>query len=265
MITTLIKKEIKSNSKIYIIFFSVIAIYIFSLLSMYNPALEESLIALEKSMPEILAIFGMQNRGTTLLDFIVNYLYRFVLIVTPFIYTTIMCYKLVAKYEEKGAMAYLLNSHYSRKQIIITQGINLLLGISMMIVFATSLTILSCAIMFQGELDIIGFLILNLGLLILQIFLATFCFMFTCAFSEIKYSVGLGAGIGSLFIMIQMVSQVYDNELLKYCNPLSLFNPDKIIEYNPISLLCIGILFVLSILFFIVAIKAFKRKDLRNL
>lgn len=65
--------------------------------------------------------------------------------------------------------------------------------------------------------------------------------------------------------MIQMVSQVYDKELLKYCNPLSLFNPDKIIEYNPISLLCIGILFVLSILFFIVAIKAFKRKDLRNL
>ena len=92
MMTALIKKEIKSNLKIYIIFLSVIAIYIFSLLAMYNPALEESLIALEKSMPEVLAIFGMQNRGTTLLDFIVNYLYRFVLIVTPFIYTTIMCY-----------------------------------------------------------------------------------------------------------------------------------------------------------------------------
>ena len=262
MMTALIKKEIKSNLKIYIIFLSVIAIYIFSLLAMYNPALEESLIALEKSMPEVLAIFGMQNRGTTLLDFIVNYLYRFVLFVTPFIYTTIMCYKLVSRYEEKGGMAYLLNSHYSRKQVIVTQGINLLLGISVMIVFVTALTILSCAFMFQGELDITGFLTLNLGLLILQIFLATFCFMFTCAFSEIKYSVGIGAGIGSLFIMIQMVSQVFDNELLKYCNPLSLFNPDQIIEYNPISLLCIGILFVVSILFFIVAVKSFKRKDL---
>ena len=262
MMTALIKKEIKSNLKIYIIFLSVIAIYIFSLLAMYNPALEESLIALEKSMPEVLAIFGMQNRGTTLLDFIVNYLYRFVLIVTPFIYTTIMCYKLVSRYEEKGGMAYLLNSHYSRKQVIVTQGINLLLGISVMIVFVTALTILSCAFMFQGELDITGFLTLNLGLLILQIFLATFCFMFTCAFSEIKYSVGIGAGIGSLFIMIQMVSQVFDNELLKYCNPLSLFNPDQIIEYNPISLLCIGILFVVSILFFNVAVKSFKRKDL---
>lgn len=260
MMTALIKKEIKSNLKIYIIFLSVIAIYIFSLLAMYNPALEESLIALEKSMPEVLAIFGMQNRGTTLLDFIVNYLYRFVLIVTPFIYTTIMCYKLVSRYEEKGGMAYLLNSHYSRKQVIVTQGINLLLGISVMIVFVTALTILSCAFMFQGELNITGFLTLNLGLLILQIFLATFCFMFTCAFSEIKYSVGIGAGIGSLFIMIQMVSQVFDNELLKYCNPLSLFNPDQIIEYNPISLLCIGILFVVSILFLLLLSRVSKER-----
>lgn len=262
MMTALIKKEIKSNLKIYIIFLSVIAVYVFSLLAMYNPALEESLIALEKSMPEVLAVFGMQNRGTTLLDFIVNYLYRFVLVVTPFIYTTIMCYKLVAKYEEKGAMAYLLNSHYSRKQVIVTQGINLLLGVSVMIIFTTVLTILSCAFMFQGELDIAGFLILNLGLLILQIFLATFCFMFTCLFAEIKYSIGLGAGIGSLFIMTQMVSQVYDSKLLRYCNPLSLFNPDQIIKYNPTALLCIGICLILSILFFVIAVNGFKRKDL---
>ena len=262
MMVALIKKEIKSNLKIYIIFLSVITVYVFSLLAMYNPTLEESLIALEKSMPEVLVIFGMQNRGTTLLDFIVNYLYRFVLIVTPFIYTTIMCYKLIAKYEDKGAMAYLLNSYYSRKQIIVTQGINLLLGVSVMIIFTTALTILSCTFMFQGELDIAGFLTLNFGLLILQIFLATFCFMFTCLFAGIRYSIGLGAGIGSLLIMLQMVSQVFDSKLLKYCNPLSLFNPDQIIEYSPTALLCIGILFVLSILFFTIAIKGFKRKDL---
>ena len=84
--------------------------------------------------------------------------------------------------------------------------------------------------------------------------------MFTCAFSEIKYSVGIGAGIGSLFIMIQMVSQVFDNELLKYCNPLSLFNPDQIIEYNPISLLCIGILFVVSIYFLLLLSRVSKER-----
>lgn len=262
MITALLMKEFKSNIKLYVIFLSIITIYVFSLLAMYNPALQESLIAMEKSMPEVLAFFGMQDRGTTLLDFIVNYLYRFVLIVTPFIYTGIMCYRLVGKYNENGSMAYFLNSNYSRKQFIATQGISLIFGLSIMIFFTTILTILSCTFMFKGELDIPRFLVLNFGLLSLELFLATFCFLFTCAFTEIKYSIGLGVGLGSLFIIVQMLSQVYDNALLKYCNPLSLFNPDQIIQYNLMSLLFIGILLVLSAIFGIIAIKTFQKKDL---
>ena len=128
MIWGLLKKEIKSNTKLFLIILLIVAIYVFSLLAMYNPDLEESLVTLEKSMPEVLALFGMQDRGTTLLDFIVNYLYRFVLIVTPFVYSSIMCYKLIAKYIENGSMAYLLNSFYSRKQIMSTQGIGLTLS-----------------------------------------------------------------------------------------------------------------------------------------
>ena len=144
MIWGLLKKEIKSNTKLFLIILLIVAIYVFSLLAMYNPDLEESLVTLEKSMPEVLALFGMQDRGTTLLDFIVNYLYRFVLIVTPFVYSSIMCYKLIAKYIENGSMAYLLNSFYSRKQIMFTQGIGLILSIFLIIVFTTVLTIVSC-------------------------------------------------------------------------------------------------------------------------
>ncbi len=239
MITALIKKEIKSNLKLYAIFLTIITIYVFSLLAMYNPALQESLTAMEESMPEVLAFFGMQDRGTTLLDFIVNYLYRFVMIVTPFIYTAILCYRFVGKYNENSSMAYFLNSAYSRKQFIMTQGVHLILSLSIMILFTTILTIISCSIMFQGELDIPRFFLLNFGLLSLQIFLAAFCFVFTCTFTEIKYSIGLGTGISSVCIMMQMISQVYDNKFLKYSNPLSLFNPNQIIEYNSMSILCI--------------------------
>lgn len=75
---------------------------------------------------------------------------------------------------------------------------------------------------------------------------------------EIKYSIGLGAGIGCLLIMIQMVTQIYDSKFFKYCSPLSLFNPDQIIKYNSTALMGIGILFTLSVLFF----KGFRKKDL---
>lgn len=262
MIWGLLKKEIKSNTKLFLIILLIVAIYVFSLLAMYNPDLEESLVTLEKSMPEVLALFGMQDRGTTLLDFIVNYLYRFVLIVTPFVYSSIMCYKLIAKYIENGSMAYLLNSFYSRKQIMFTQGIGLILSIFLIIVFTTVLTIVSCYVMHPGELDIPGFLLLNLGLLMLQLFLAMFCFMFTGMFVDTKYSIGIGTGIVSFFITIQMLSQVFDNGWLKYMNPINLFNPDRIIQFDGISIISIGILFLFSILFFFIAIKAFENQDL---
>lgn len=262
MILVLLKKEVKANIKLFFIFLSIIAIYILSLLAMYNPALEKSLADLEKTMPELLALFGMQNRGTTLLDFIVNYLYRFVLIVTPFIYSSIMCYKLVTKYTENGSMAYLLNSFYNRKNIILTQGIGLIIGIFLMIGFTVILTIVSCELMFPGELNVPQFLLLNLGLLLLQLFLAMFCFMFTGIFMEAKYSIGIGTGIVSLFIVIQMLSQVYDNKFLIYCNPLNLFNADKIIKYDIFSIISMGILALLAILFFLVAIKKFEEEDL---
>lgn len=239
-----------------------VATYVFSLLAMYNPDLEKSLISLEKSMPEVFALFGMQDRGTTLLDFIVNYLYRFVLIVTPFVYSSIMCYKLVAKYIEKGSMAYLLNSFYSRKQIMITQGISLIGGNTLIIGFTTLLTILSCFVMFPNQLDVSRFILLNLGLLMLQLFLAMFCFMFTGMFVESKYSIGIGTGIVSFFVILQMLSQVFDNKWLRYLNPINLFNPDKIIEFDIFAIISIGILFLLAVLFFIIAVKAFENKDL---
>ena len=91
MIRSLMKQEVKANYKLYVIFLSIIAMYAVTLVAMYDPSLKDSLESLEESMPVVLAAFGMQDMGTTLLDFIITYLYKFVLIVTPFIYSIVMC------------------------------------------------------------------------------------------------------------------------------------------------------------------------------
>lgn len=123
--------------------------YAVTLVAMYDPSLKDSLKSLEESMPVVLAAFGMQDMGTTLLDFIITYLYKFVLIVTPFIYSIVMCYRLLAKYVENGSLAYLLNSKHGRTKIVITQWVNLFLGLVVMIAFNTGLRIVCCSMMFQ--------------------------------------------------------------------------------------------------------------------
>lgn len=259
----LLKREMKSNYKILILFMGIITLYSGIITAMYDPKLGAGINALAESMPEFFAVFGMENPGVTLLDFLNNYLYGFILLIIPFICTIILSYKLVAKYIDKGSMAYLLNTHYSRSNIIFTQFIVLISGVILLVLYATVLIIVCSEIMFKGELEIEKFLMLNFGLVSLEIFLAAMCFLFACLFNEIKFSVGLGAGIGLIFFLIQMLSQVNkDIEFLKYFTPLTLFDAEKIIKYDSIGFLYIGVLWLLSGVFLTIGIKGFKKRDL---
>ena len=107
------------------------------------------------------------------------------------------------------------------------------------------------------------FLLLNLGLLALQLFIAAFCFMFACLFNDVKYSIGCGAGIISLFIIMQMFFSVYDNaKILLYCNPLSLFNPQQLVNGNIVSVISLVVLLGLTAIFLIIGLLGIRRKDL---
>lgn len=259
----LLKAEIKSCYKLTILFMCIITLYGGVITAMYDPELSAGINAMAESMPELFAAFGMQNPGTTLLDFLINYLYGFILILIPFIYIIIMCYKLAAKYVENGSMAYLLNTCYSRKEIIVTQMVVLLSGVFLLVFYAVVFILLCSHVLFPGELAVWEFLVLNGGLLLLQFFLASFCFLFACLFNEIKYSVGIGAGAGLLFFLVQMLSQVNDRiSFLKYATPLSLFVPERLVEYEAGALGNIGILSALSVILFVVSVQGFQRRDL---
>ena len=87
--------------------------------------------------------------------------------------------------------------------------------------------------------------------------------MFACLFNDVKYSIGCGAGLISLFIIMQMLFSVYDNaKILRYCNPLSLFNPHQIVNGGIVSIICLALLWGLSAIFLSVGLVGFARKDL---
>lgn len=259
----LLKTELKSNCKTLLLFLAVITLYAGTITAMYDPETNAEINKLAESMPQFFAAFGMENPGTTLLDFLNNYLYGFILVLIPFICTMVLCYKLIAKYIDKGSMAYLLSTHYSRTQIIFTQFTILLVGLLLLILYAAAFIIIVSHTLFEGKLSVSKFLFLNFGLFILELFLASLCFMFACLFDELKFSIGLGAGCGMMFFLIQMLSQVNEDvEFLKYFTPLTLFNPENLIKYETNSLLCLAILFGCSISFFIIGVAKFKTRDL---
>lgn len=263
MSLVLLKKEWKANYKIFLIFIAVLSLYESLIVAMYDPKLGESLNMMAESMPQIFAAFGMSNPGLTLLDFITNYLYGFVLIMIPFVYTIIMCHRLMARYIDKGSMAYLLATPHQRKHIFITELIVLLSGVLGLILYSMIL-IYSCgSMMFEETIEIDKFLLMNVGLLGIHTFFATLCYLTACIFNEVKLSIGLGAGIGIAFILIQMLSQVSDKiEFLKYITPLTLFDVKGLQNYNQQAMIYMLSLFVLSIVCIVIGELIFSKRDL---
>lgn len=260
---TLFKRELKSNFKIIIIFIAVLSMYSGMIISMFDPDLGKSLNAMAASMPEIFAAFGMAGTGATLIEFVVNYLYGFLLVVFPSVFIILIANRLMSRYIDGGSMAFLLATPNKRSKIAVTQAVFLIFGIFILVAYVTLFSILAGQGMFPGELDISKFLLVNAGLFGLLIFLSGICFFSSSVFNDSKYSYGVGAGCIIAFILIQMVSQVGDKfEALKYATPLTLFDSKGLMAGDGTAVFLMVLLYILGIVFYAAGILIFDKRDL---
>lgn len=176
MSLTLLKTELKSNVKMLLIFMALITLYGTVITLMFDPDIGQGMNELAKSMPELFAAFGMKDPGSTMLDFLINYLYGFILILIPFVFSILLSYTLVARYMDQGSMAYLLNTKYGRKAILQTQIVVFVLEHLILMTYTTALLLFCSTILMQESLDFWRFLYLNIGLFCLHIFLGSLCF-----------------------------------------------------------------------------------------
>lgn len=260
---TLLKKEIKSNYKILFIFIGVLTLYSSMIISMFDPKLGESLKQMAESMPGLFSAFKMSDPGSTMIEFISNYLYGFLFVAFPMIFSIILSNRLITRYIDKGSMSYILSTPNRRGKIIATWIFTMILMVLILIVYVTVLSIVLSQVMFEGELDIGKFLIMNIGLFGLQAFIVALCFMFSCIFSDSKYALGASAAFNVGFLLIQMLSQAGDKfEKLKYLTPLTLFDTSGIVAGDESSYICMGVLYLLAAVMFIVGALVFSKKDL---
>ena len=224
MIYPLYKKEVRSNYKLLLLFAAVLTLYIAVIITMFDPKLGDSLNLMMESMPQLFAAFGMSAPGTTLLSFLSNYLYGFLLVVLPMVFFILLALRLVVRYIDRRSMACLLASPHSRASLVCTQGAVLLTFAALLWLYASGFILLLCHLLFPGELDVPKFFLLNCGLLGLFVFFGGLAFFASCCFNEIGRAAMVGAGLPVLFLLIQMLAQAGDKwERLKYCPPLTLF------------------------------------------
>ncbi|WIV13321.1 ABC transporter permease [Proteiniborus sp. MB09-C3] len=261
--TPLYKHGIKGGWRLWIILAAVITMYFTIIVTMFDPELGAALSEFAKAMPELMSMFGMDYAGTTLVGFMSSYLYGFIMLVFPMVFSILTANRLVARQIDRGAMAYILASPISRKKIAYTQASVLCTGVFMLILFSTLVGITAAKIFFPGELEIGKFLMLNLGTLALQLFISSICFICSCIFNDTKFSVSFGAGIPSLCFIIQMIANVGDKlKNAKYATFFTLFNTEGILAREVSAYWGIAILFAGALILYASSIIVFSKKDI---
>ena len=257
------KRELKANYKILLIFTAVLAMYGICMVYMFDPALGKMLDEFSRTMPQLMAAFGMSQSGRNLTEFLANYLYGFLLLVFPMIFEIILTNRIIAKYVDSGAMGYLLATPNTRRKIAVTQAFVAFGGVLLLLLFNALFVMLCSAAMFPGELDYGSFFMINVGVFCLHLAISGFCYFASCLSNDTKlsYSIGAGAMIG--FYLIKMLANVGGKlENLKYATIFTMFQPDKIIAGETQAYVMIGILAAIGVFFYILGCFVFTRKDL---
>ena len=226
----LYRREMKGSIRLLIILAAVVTLYVAVIISMYDPAMMAMLDSFSAAMPELMASVGMRPGATSLLGFMVSYLYGFILLVFPLAFCVLRANGLVAKYADNGSLAMLLAAPVRRVTVALTQLAALLSGLTLLMVYCTVLELVCAAISFPGELNPAELLRLNGALMCLHLFLGGICFLASCAFSDARYSLGFGAGIPALMLVLQMLANTGGAaERAKYFTCFTLFDPQGII------------------------------------
>lgn len=259
----LIKATFKQNLIVMLIIIAALMLYLPIIISMYNPNMQDSLNEVLELFPQqFLAALGFTAARHDLLGFVATYFYGFLILLLPMIFTITAANRTIASLVDKGSMAYLLSTPTKRSKIAITQAVYLLVSISLIMGLVTVAGISVSQMLYPGELDIKGFIRLNLGALLLHYALTGISYFASCTFNDSKNSLMLGAGLPVAFLLLQMLSDVGETtEVLKYFTIYTLFDPKKITsgEGYVISFLIMG---VAAICLYIAGIITFKKRDL---
>ncbi len=259
----LYKREMKGSVKLLIIFGAIITMYVSVIINMYDPEMMKMLEGFAQAMPELMAAVGMKANDTNLLGFMVSYLYGFILLIFPMLFSILRGNALIAKYVEKGSMVSLAAAPVKRRTIAFTQLGVLVSGILLLVLYGTIVELVCAVSGFPGELDTAALFALNGGLLCLHLFIGGICFLSSCIFSDTKYSVAFGAGIPAFMYVLQMLANVGGKaEKAKYFTFFTLFGPEGIVAGESGAIAGAAILFAGAAVLYALGIMVFERKDL---
>ena len=261
---TLFRTTFRANWVLLLVFTLILMIYVPTAIAMFNPESAEDIEAMLSMMPEgMIRAMGFVDLGTDLTAYLANYLYGFIMIAFPMIYCILLANRLIARHVESGSMAYLLTTPNTRVRIAGTQALYLAGSLFVMFAVAVAAGVGMSEAMFPGLLDIPRFLTLNWVTYLALLTGAGIGFVSSCAASETRQSLAVGAGVPVLFFVFRMLSLLDEQtEWMKYLSVYSVINTDRVLAGGSYSLIVTLVLVPVVAGLFALGVVVFDRRSL---
>ncbi len=259
----LFKYNLRQNRTLWLITLAIFAMYLMIIMTMFDPDMVDSLEKMLELLPEgLVRAMGFETFGTTLLTFIANYIYGFLVFLFPMIYSVMVNHRLIAQHIDKGSMSYLLATPNTRRKLVLTQVAFSVLGVTALFGAATVLALVSAAIMFPGAMEVGKFILLNLYTVAVYLAVGGIGFLAGCLLEE-RISLAVGAGLPVMFLFFQMLGNAGDK--LAWLGKLSLyylFDFDRLFAPEQNVLPQAGALLAIAAVTYALAVRSFEKRDM---
>jgi len=243
---TIMKQSIKNNYKIWLIITAVTTFFLILMFVAYDLRSTSG----EGGGPSI-----------TVQQMLVVSFYSMLGFVLPMIYNIFVGNKLISSEVDSGVLSYTLNTPITRRKVVVTKALYLIISTTLMVVVVTLVGIIM-NVVYSANLDNKVFLLLNLGLLLFSLAISGIVFLTSAYFNKANNAMAVGAGIPILFFVLSLVSGLSDSfEFVKYFSLNTLFDTTNIVAGSGyvIPFIAMGVIAVFT---YIVSIMVFEKKDL---
>lgn len=263
----LFKLTAKNNWILWLIFTVLTMGYLMLIVMIYNPETMQQIEAAINMVPEgLAAAVGMDSIPVDITDFIANYFYGFLVQLFLLVHVIILPIRLVVSEVDNGSMAYLLSTKVSRRVVISTKAIYMVLSLFAMVAVMTLVATIASVSMFPGDLDILAFMSLNFTTFLVALAMASIVFFFSSIMNQSMHAIVAGAGILVLFFVLSLVARYGHSEgFYAVLGNLSIFRflQARAIISGEINMWINNSILVLIVVGFLVAgIYRFSKRDL---
>lgn len=264
MIYSLFKYNFKTNRILLLSLAMVMFFYYSIIMMMFDPNNIQALNNMLELLPkEMIDALGFSNFGSTLLTFIVGYIYGFLIYLFPMVVIIVINHKLVASLVDKGSIAAILASPHSRFKIILTQLISSVFLTTLFFTITTVMSSVAAELMFPGVMEYGIYIKVNIYATILYYAIGSIVFFGSCIANDAKTSLSIGVGVPVAFLVIQMASNVGSKlNWLANFTMFSLFDAELMIAGDPFATTGMFALFAIAVILYSASVFIFNKKNL---